>query len=327
MDLLARRMRDNLRLRACIRARRRALLALASGAAGAGSVAGSLPVLAQSPVQSQVQAPTSKKPLDRNGGPYVPTPWPVVDEMIRAGGIGAKDLVMDLGCGDGRLVIAAAKRHGARGYGVDIDPELVRFASDTAAREGVGHLVRFEERNIFDTDVREATVLTLYLLPWMMMKLRPRFLADLRPGTRIVAHDYHFDDWRAASHITFEVPEKADITGVPEATVYRYLVPAQVGGRWLVSAPGQAAFDRAELVLRQGLNDFEGMLRVPGRAGHELDATSLRGVDLRFALPVVAAGGRAGRAIVRARVDGDRMEGTIESTVSATGRFAALRTR
>jgi len=295
------------------RVRRRALIALAGGT---GLAAGAMSLNAQ--------APASKKPLDRNGGPYVPTPWPVVDEMIRTGGIGAKDLVMDLGCGDGRLVIAAARRHGARGYGVDIDAELVRLASDTAAREGVGHLVRFEERNIFDTDVREATVLTLYLLPWMMMKLRPRFLADLRPGTRIVTHDYHFDEWRAASAITFEVPEKADITGVPEATVYLYLVPAQVHGRWSVSAPAHPEFDRAELSLRQGLNDFEGALRAPGRSARDLDATSLRGRDLRFALPVVGPGGRAGRAIVRARVDADRMEGTIESTIAAPGRFAAV---
>ncbi|MCE2946951.1 MAG: SAM-dependent methyltransferase [bacterium] len=300
-----------------IRTRRRALLALATGAGGAGLAAGAMSLLAQ--------APAGKKPLDRNGGPYVPTPWPVVDQMIGAGGIRAQDLVMDLGCGDGRLVISAAKRHGARGYGVDIDGDLVRLANDTAAREGVGHLVRFEERNIFDTDVREATVLTLYLLPWMMMKLRPRFLTDLRPGTRIVAHDYHFEDWRAASHVTFDVPEKAAITGVPDATVYLFLVPARVDGRWTVSAPGNPAFDRVELSLQQGLNDFEGTLAAAGRAARRLDATSLRGLDLRFALPVEAPGGRAGRAIVRARVDGDRMEGSIESTIAATTAFAASR--
>ena len=300
-----------------IRARRRRLLALATGTGGAGLAAGAMSLLAQ--------APAGKKPLERNGGPYVPTPWPVVDQMIRTGAIGAKDLVMDLGCGDGRLVIASAKRHGARGYGVDIDAELVRLANDTAAREGVGHLVRFDERNIFDTDVREATVLTLYLLPWMMMKLRPRFLADLRPGTRIVAHDYHFEDWRAASDITFDVPEKEAITGVPNATVYLFLVPARVEGRWGVAAPGSPGFDRAELSLQQGLNDFEGTLGGAGRSARRLDATSLKGLDLRFALPVDGPGGRAGRAIVRARVDGDRMEGSIESTIAATTKFAATR--
>ncbi|MCA3069376.1 MAG: class I SAM-dependent methyltransferase [Rhodocyclaceae bacterium] len=300
-----------------VRMRRRGMLALASGLGGAGLGLGAMPLLAQSPAAT--------KPLDRNGGPYVPTPWPVVDQMIRTATIGAQDLVMDLGCGDGRLVIAAAKRHGARGYGVDIDGELVRLANDTAAREGVGHLVRFEERNIFDTDVREATVLTLYLLPWMMMKLRPRFLSDLRPGTRIVAHDYHFEDWRAASEFTFDVPEKVAITGIPTTTVYLFLVPARVEGRWAVEAPGVAALDRGELVLRKTLNDFEGTIGLGGRVPRRLDATSLRGLDLRFALPVDGPGGRPGRAIVRARVDGDRMEGTIESTLSATTRFAASR--
>ena len=297
--------------------RRRRMLALAAGVGGAGLAGGALPLLGQDGA--------GRKVLDRNGGPYVPTPWPVVDRMISTGSPGPKDLVMDLGCGDGRLVIAAAKRHGARGYGVDIDGDLVRLANDTAAREGVAHLVRFEERNIFDTDVREATVLTLYLLPWMMMKLRPRFLSDLRPGTRIVAHDYHFEDWRAASESIFDVPEKVAITGSPTTTVYLFLVPARVEGRWTVEAPGAAAFDRSELLLRKTLNDFEGTLGIAGRAPRRLDATSLRGLDLRFALPVEGACGRAGRAIVRARVDGDRMEGTIESTLAATTKFAASR--
>jgi hypothetical protein len=185
--------------------------------------------------------------------------------------------------------------------------------------------VRFEERNIFDTDVRDATVLTLYLLPWMMMKLRPRFLSDLRPGTRIVTHDYHFEDWRAATNLTFHVPEKEAITGVPSATVFLYLVPARVHGRWTVRAPGNPLLDRSELSLHQALNDFEGTLVAAGRAARRLDAPSLQGLDLRFALPVEGPAGRAGRAIVRARVDGDRMDGTIESTVSATTTFAAAR--
>ena len=306
-----------------VRRRRRRMLALAAGVGGAGLAGGAVSLLAQAPASSASPAPT--RPLDRNGGPYVPTPWLVVDQMIRTGAIAAKDLVMDLGSGDGRLVIAAAKRHGARGFGVDIDAELVRLATDTAAREGVAHLVRFEERNIFDTDVREATVLTLYLLPWMMMKLRPRFLSDLRPGTRIVAHDYHFEDWRAASEFIFDVPEKVAITGVPTTIVRLFLVPARVEGRWTIDAPGAPALDRGELALRASLNDFEGTLGRAGRAPRALDATSLRGIDLRFALPVEGPGGRAGRAIVRARVDGERMEGTVESTFAATTKFAASR--
>jgi SAM-dependent methyltransferase len=313
MDLRARQL--------MARSHRRRTVVLAAGLGGAGLAAGGLSLLAQ----GLAPVPASKKPLDRNGGPYVPTPWPIVDQMIRMGAIGERDLVMDLGCGDGRLVIAAAKRHGARGYGVDIDPDLVRLATENASREGVAGRVRFEERDIFDTDVREATVLTLYLLPWMMMKLRPRFLAELRPGTRIVAHDYHFEDWRAASDFTFEVPEKVAITGSATTTVHLFLVPAKVEGRWRVDAPGAGAFDRGELVLRQGLNDFEGTLAQAARPARRLDATSLRGLDLRFALPVAGPGGQPGRAIVRARVDGDRMQGTIESTLAATTPFGATR--
>lgn len=291
------------------RKRRRALGALAAWA----GLPVALPALAQ----------PGSKPLERTGGPYVPTPWAVVDQMILTGSIGAADFVMDLGCGDGRLVIAAAKRQGARGYGVDIDPELVGLANDNALKEGVSKLVRFEQRDIFETDVREATVLTLYVLPSMMMKLRPRFLSDLRPGTRIVAHDYHFNEWRPDSQITFEVPEKQVITGVPSATVSLWTIPVRLDGRWRLSAPAASGFDSGELALRQMFQDFEGSLGGAGRPVQRLDATSLRGREFRFAVPVQGRGGRGGRALFRGRLYGDRMDGTIESSIGGNMRFGA----
>ncbi|MBC7781281.1 MAG: class I SAM-dependent methyltransferase [Proteobacteria bacterium] len=294
-------------------ARRRSLAMLARLAAASGWLG----------VHAAALRAQSMKPLERTGGPYVPTPWSVVDQMIRMAEIGPKDLVMDLGSGDGRLVIAAAQRHGARGYGVDIDPELIKLATANAQKEGVAPRVRFEQRDIFDTDVREATVLTLYLLPAMMTRLRPKMMSELRAGSRIVAHDYPFDEWRPDSQITFDVPEKVAITGIAASTVYLWIVPARLEGRWQISAPVASGFDRAEVMLRQTFQDLTGTLVVDKRAAQRLDATSLRGQDFRFAVPVEGRAGRSGRAIFRGRIEGGRIEGTIESTLAGDVRFRA----
>src|SRR3954447_7618462 len=117
--------------------------------------------------------------------PYVTTPLPVVDAMLKLARTRKSDIVYDLGCGDGRIVIAAAKRYGARGVGVDIDPERIQEARANAKREGVESLVRFTAQNVFEVDFREATLVTLYLLPDMHRKLSPKLQRDLRPGARI----------------------------------------------------------------------------------------------------------------------------------------------
>lgn len=133
--------------------------------------------------------------------PFVPTPQDVVERMLLLAGVGPSDLVYDLGSGDGRLVITAAKKYGARGVGVDIDPERVAESRENARREGVEHLVRFEQRDALDTDVSEATVVTLYLLSSSNMKLRPILTRQLKPGARIVSHAFGMGDW---------TPEKAE---------------------------------------------------------------------------------------------------------------------
>ncbi len=128
--------------------------------------------------------------------PYVTTPLPVVDAMLKLAGTRKSDVVYDLGCGDGRIVIAAAKQYGARGVGVDIDPERIQEARANAKREGVESLVRFTAQNVFDMDFREATVVTLYLLPDMHRKLSPKLQKDLRPGSRIVTHTFDLGEWK-----------------------------------------------------------------------------------------------------------------------------------
>jgi SAM-dependent methyltransferase len=126
--------------------------------------------------------------------PYVVTPYEVVDEMLRLARVGPQDVLYDLGCGDGRIVIEAARRHGARGVGIDIDPARIEEATAAARRAGVGERVRFVVQDLFTTDFSSATVVTLYLSPEMNAKLRPK-LQNLRPGTRIVSHQFGIDGW------------------------------------------------------------------------------------------------------------------------------------
>jgi SAM-dependent methyltransferase len=146
--------------------------------------------------------------------PFVPTPEAVVDEMLEIAKVSAKDVVYDLGSGDGRILIAAAKRFGARGVGIEINPDLLIDAGENATQAGVAHLVRFAEADFFTVDLSEATVVTLYLLPEVNRLLLPKLLAELRPGTRIVSYKYDLGDW---------APEKT--VRVSRGTVYYWVVP------------------------------------------------------------------------------------------------------
>jgi precorrin-6B methylase 2 len=129
--------------------------------------------------------------------PYVPTMPEIVDQMLRLANVGRDDVVYDLGCGDGRLVIAAVKKFGAkRGVGVDIDPERIKESDENARAAGVADRVKFIEQDLFKADIREATVVTLYLLPDVNLRLRPKLWAELRPGTRVVSNAFDMGDWK-----------------------------------------------------------------------------------------------------------------------------------
>ena len=155
--------------------------------------------------------------------PYVPSPDAVVTKMLEMANVGPKDVVYDLGSGDGRIVIAAAKK-GARAVGVDIDPERIRESNENARSAGVTKRVKFIEQNLFATDFREASVVTLYLLPGVNMKLRPKLLTELRPGTRIVSHSFNMGDWKPA--------QSAVVDG---ANVYLWIVPPREEARRLAA--------------------------------------------------------------------------------------------
>lgn len=159
------------------------------------------------------------------GGPYVPTPQRVVDAMLAVANVSDRDYVIDLGSGDGRIVITAAQKFGARGKGYDIDGELVERSTATAARLKLGDRVRFEKRDVLQADLRDATVITLYLLPAMMLELRAKLLRELKPGTRIVSHDFDFGDWQPERTLHLDLDEKYDITGSWSSTVYLWTVP------------------------------------------------------------------------------------------------------
>lgn len=170
------------------------------------------------------QAPATKKAPKALDVPYVPTHLDIVDEMLAMARVGPNDVLYDLGSGDGRIVIAAAKQFGTRGVGYDIDPDRVREANANARRAGVTDKVKFVHGDIFAADIKDATVVTLYLLPDVNLRLRPKLLSDLKPGTRVVSHNYDMGDW---------VPEKSKRMEVhgSDHFVYFWTIPPRAATR------------------------------------------------------------------------------------------------
>ena len=172
-------------------------------------------------------SPTPAPDLDV---PYVTTPGNVVEAMMSLANVGSKDFLLDLGSGDGRIVITAVSKHGARGMGVEIDPRLVRLANDNAKKAGVAERAKFVEQDLFATDLAQASVITMYLLPDVNLKLRPGLL-KLKPGTRIVSHDWDMGDWAPDRKVVVDVPDKK--LGLrKESTLMLWKIPVQVGGEW-----------------------------------------------------------------------------------------------
>ena len=136
--------------------------------------------------------------------PYVPTTEAAVQAMLKLAEVTKSDIVYDLGCGDGRIVIAAATAVGAHGVGIDINPERIKEAKENARKAGIEGLVRFEEKDLFEADIHEASVVTLFLLNSVNLKLRPKLLKDLKPGTRIVSNTFDMGDWKALKEIKLE---------------------------------------------------------------------------------------------------------------------------
>jgi hypothetical protein len=239
--------------------------------------------------------------------PYVPTPQVVVDAMLRMARVGPRDFLIDLGSGDGRIVITAAKRYGTRGVGVELDESLLALANDAAGREGVAELAVFRRENLFETDLSQASVITSYLLPEMNLKLRPKLLG-LAPGTRIVAHDYHFGDWSPDERETLRVPEKT--VGEPGLSyVYLWIVPAQVGGRWRTQVASGGGMLPIELDIAQEFQVIRGHALVSGKRVR-LHGAHLQGADLHFGIDV-PDGAATRRHSFRGRIAGSEISGIV----------------
>jgi SAM-dependent methyltransferase len=249
--------------------------------------------------------------------PYVPTPPAVVEAMLRVAGVGPDDVVFDLGSGDGRIVIAAARDFGARGTGVDIDAELVELARENARLAGVSDRVDFVRQDLFETELRDATVVTLYLLPMVNLRLRPRLLTELRPGTRIVSHAFDMDAWRP--DVEMEVEGRR---------VMFWRVPAQVEGAWeweLPIYPGR----RVQVVLDQEFQRIFGALRDQGERLVTLEEGRVDGDRLSITLVEHAEGGPV-RMRFEGTVEGERIRGTVEvesGPLAGTHPSVALRSR
>ena len=241
---------------------------------------------------------------DDGSVPFVVSPEEVVDRMVGIARTGPGDFLVDLGSGDGRIVIEAARR-GASALGVDNDPSLVARARENAERAGVAGRARFEIRDLFETDLSRATVVTLYLLPEFNLKLMPKLLA-LRPGTRIVSHDWDMGDWEPDETLTLRTPEKT--IGVDlRSHIHLWVVPTDVRGVWTSALPGQGGEWRFSVAQKYQALDIEARY-----AGRELTVRGhrLRGDEIKIAVTGRAEGAPA-HHLFQGTVQGGRITGTV----------------
>lgn len=265
------------------------------------------PVLFLIPVALFGQIYLQERPYDV---PYVPSKPEVVAAMLRMAGINKDDILFDLGCGDGRIVITAAQLHGTRGVGIDIDPERIRESRENAAVAKVEHLVKFIEQDLFQADFHEATVVSLYLLTSVNLRLRPILLRQLRPGTRIVSHNYGMDTWKPDDSTLVMVNDQSH-------SVYFWVVPANVSGIWHGTwADGGRGSDFC-LNLEQHFQWPSGKIEL-GEVEIWLSDLLLSGDRFEFTAQSEADGAST-RMAFTGKVTGDEMKGTVE-VIRADGR-------
>jgi hypothetical protein len=231
--------------------------------------------------------------------PYVPTPQEVVDRMLEVAEVKSNDYVIDLGSGDGRIPITAAKKYGAKAFGVDIDPQRIAEAEKNAKDAKVEDKVTFRQQNLFDTKIGDATVLTMYLLQRVNLQLRPRILDELKPGTRVVSHAFDMEEWKPDRHET-----------VDGRHVYLWIVPAKVAGRWKVQ-DGERSFT---IELEQQFQNVKGTALINGEKV-PLQNVTLRGAEISFELTNKGQQPR----LFRGRVAGDRIEPAPGAGGNSTG--------
>ena len=235
--------------------------------------------------------------------PYVATPEDVGLAMLTLAGVSARDTVYDLGSGDGRLVLAAARSFGARGVGVELDPALVQESRERAVKAGLADRVTFRWQDLFEADLRDATAVMIYLLPRINLKLRPKLLAELRPGTPVVSHDFDMAEWRPDRTMQVRAPDRLH-------TLHLWVIPARVEGAWTLEIAGPPAPWHGTVELVQRFQEITGTLR--GATG---DGIPLRGM-LRGDALSFTAGDRSFRGRVETAGSGPAQtaSGTLEIT-------------
>jgi hypothetical protein len=253
----------------------------------------------------------------KNAGPYVPSPQSVVSDMLRYADVNGNDFLIDLGSGDGRIVLTAAKVFGARGFGVEIKEDLVKRANESAKQQGLADRVKFMKQDLFRTDISQASIITMYLLPDTVNMLRDKFMNELKPGTRIVSHDYPLTGWIPEKYVQMDLEEKVQISGVTTTLIYLYVVPAKVAGNWTVRMPPAVSNGPATLTLRQQLTRVSGSAMIDGKEV-PLEDVVLRGDKLSFRFA-----GRKGE--FTGQVRGKAIEGMFESDGNKSAWSAALK--
>ena len=239
---------------------------------------------------------------------WVPTPDEVVERMLNMAQTKPEDYVIDLGAGDGKIAIAAAKKFGARSLGIEYNPDMAALAQRNAQAAGVVGRAQIVQGDIFVTDFTQATVLTMYLLPSLNMKLRPQILA-MRPGTRVVAHAFNMEDW--------EPDETSDVDG---RRAFLWIVPASVNGRWAMELSGGGNSEKVSLNLDQKFQKIEGVAYL-GSILAGLREPRLSGFRIGFAY----VDNRGVRRDFTGRVTGSSMEGSFRTDAGAEGRWTATK--
>lgn len=263
--------------------------------------------------------------------PYVPTPQAVVDRMLAMGRVTAQDYLIDLGSGDGRIVVTAAKKFGTRGFGVDLNPVRITEANDNARRNGVADKVAFYQRDLFETDLTQATVITMYLLPRVNLALRPKLL-ELKPGTRLVSHDFDMGDWKADDYVRMDAADKFSGAG-GDSDIYLWIVPARIAGAWRVQLPVSGKPQAYEVSFEQRYQQLSGTARINGRTV-KIESAKLRGDELTFMFAAEVNGamvkhefsGRVSGNEMTGQVSlsGSRMAARVEWTAERAARTAAM---
>lgn len=246
---------------------------------------------------------TDEKPARKPDIHFVPTPQKVVDEMLATAKVQKGEMVYDLGCGDGRIVITAAKNYGAKGIGIDIDPQRIREATQNAKQAGVQDRVEFKKADLFESDFKDANVISLYLLTTLNRKLRPKILAETRPGTRIVSHAFGMGEW--------EPDEEKNIEG---STMYYWMVPANISGKWSVKGEGGKPAINS-VTISQNFQKITGTAEVGGQS-RKLGEGRVTGE--KFTFTVEPASAEEKPVTVTGQIKGDQIEATAEGQEKST---------